>query len=212
MGLACAIWLDYFSYIGKHPEQTISRWYFRVIFLVLALTFGSYIAYTRVVLGVHSINQVLFGLMLGVWYAGTAHFIVNKPLKKLIRSCIEGKETRLLRLFLISTAIYVTLITVQVINFEHMKDYKNPAEWIKNVSEKCNFYDMSKVFQAKSLTDFGDITFVFGSFYAILVKAKFFPNLFTGILVNDTLWKNLLRPVISGLLAGAVYLFLLMIL
>ena len=62
------------------------------------------------------------------------------------------------------------------------------------------------------MTDFGDITFVFGSFYAVLIKAKFFPNLFTGILVNDTFWKNIARPAISGLLAGAVYFLLRMIL
>ena len=132
MGLACAIWLDYNSWIGKHPEKTLSKWYWRTTFLLLALAFGGYIAYSRVLLGVHSINQVLFGLMLGVWYAGTAHFIVNKPLKKLIRACLEGKETRLLRLFLISSAIYLTLIIVQIINFENMKSFKNPAEWIKN--------------------------------------------------------------------------------
>ena len=62
------------------------------------------------------------------------------------------------------------------------------------------------------MTDFGDITFVFGSFYAILVKAKFFPNLFTGILINDSFWNNIVRPVISGLLAGSVYFLLRMML
>ena len=70
--------------------------------------------------------------MLGVWYAGTAHFIVNKPLKRLIRACLEGKETRLLRLFLASTGIYLSLIILQVINYESMKGFKNPAEWVKN--------------------------------------------------------------------------------
>ena len=62
------------------------------------------------------------------------------------------------------------------------------------------------------MTDFGDITFVFGSFYAVLIKAKFFPNLFTGILVNDTFWKNIVRPLNSALLAGAVYLLMRMML
>ena len=68
------------------------------------------------------------------------------------------------------------------------------------------------MFQAKSLTDFGNITFVFGSFYAVLIKAKFFPNLFTGTLVNDTFWKNIVRPLNSCILAGLVYGLLRMIL
>ena len=37
----------------------------------LALVFGSVVAYSRLFLGVHSLNQVLFGGLIGVWIALT---------------------------------------------------------------------------------------------------------------------------------------------
>ena len=47
----------------------------RLFMLVVALVFAFTIAYSRLVLGMHSLNQIIFGLLLGTWLAFSFHFI-----------------------------------------------------------------------------------------------------------------------------------------
>ena len=52
----------------------MSLWHFRVVMLVFTLFFIATIGLSRVILGVHSLDQVLFGIQLGAWLALTMHF------------------------------------------------------------------------------------------------------------------------------------------
>ncbi len=63
MGMGLTMALDY-----AHTEGKI---YFKLIGFAAAITFGFTIAYSRLFLGVHSLDQVLFGLLLGTWCAFT---------------------------------------------------------------------------------------------------------------------------------------------
>ena len=45
--------------------------------LLVVVFFGASIGYSRVILGVHSWNQVVFGWSLGIWIAFTLHFCVK---------------------------------------------------------------------------------------------------------------------------------------
>ena len=47
------------------------------MFFVVAVLFAATVGFSRIVLGVHSINQVIFGLQLGVWLACTSHFCIK---------------------------------------------------------------------------------------------------------------------------------------
>jgi membrane-associated phospholipid phosphatase len=47
----------------------------RRLMLLLALTFGWTVAYSRIVLGMHSYNQIFYGLALGAWLALSFHYI-----------------------------------------------------------------------------------------------------------------------------------------
>ena len=63
MGMGLTMALDY--------AYTEGKIYFKGIGFALAITFGVTIAYSRMFLGVHSADQVLFGLLLGSWCAFT---------------------------------------------------------------------------------------------------------------------------------------------
>ena len=49
----------------------------KVLTLVLGLTFVGTIAYSRLFLGVHSVDQILFGCFIGFWCGYTMHFCVQ---------------------------------------------------------------------------------------------------------------------------------------
>lgn len=59
MGLALTLWLDYNSHQNWGKLHSI---YTRIGLLTLAMVYAFSIAYSRLFLGVHSINQVLWGL------------------------------------------------------------------------------------------------------------------------------------------------------
>ena len=80
MGMALAIWLDYNSWVGQQAEHKLKDLPWRILLLAVALSFTGSIAYSRVFLGVHSLNQVFYGVQVGAWFALTAHFIVKEPL------------------------------------------------------------------------------------------------------------------------------------
>ena len=75
MAVCLAMWLDLKDLI---PER---RWYWiQILFAASLLSIPFVIAYTRLFLGVHSLNQVSFGLQLGAWFAVTSHYLVKDEL------------------------------------------------------------------------------------------------------------------------------------
>ena len=118
----------------------------RIAVLVTGVLLALWTGYTRIVMGVHGINQVWFGFMLGAWFAGMTHFIIKEPMLDFIQKLIDAEETRLWQLGGISFAIFCTIISVQVINYEAVKHFNNPAIWITNLATKCNITNASKAF------------------------------------------------------------------
>jgi len=63
MGMALTVWLDF--------AQSNAKLWSKIVSLAIAITYGVTIAYSRLFLGVHSLDQVLYGLLLGSWCAFT---------------------------------------------------------------------------------------------------------------------------------------------
>ena len=115
------LWLDYSSREGG------SKWYFKLVLLALALAFAGSIGYSRLFLGVHSLNQVLNGLSCGLWFAFTAHFLLREPMTGLVSALIDGKQTTpLSRLLLISSGLASLALVVQMINYHVALNFENP--------------------------------------------------------------------------------------
>ena len=137
-GISLAVWLDYNTQARAPQSKTIlKQWYWRVLFLCLSIGFVIAIAYSRMFLGVHSINQVLFGAQLGVWFGITSHYIVREPLMNLSENLIHQKESRLLPLFMVSVGLLLAVYAVQIINYEVVEPFQNPAIWSVRISENC---------------------------------------------------------------------------
>ena len=100
MAFAGIIWLDYndtmrdakrredevsgvsadSTMFSRYSDCSCKLWYTRTMFFVVAILFAATVGFSRIVLGVHSINQVTFGLQLGVWLACTSHFCIKDRL------------------------------------------------------------------------------------------------------------------------------------
>ena len=130
MGISFACWLDYNSTAIKNQAMKMSSIGWRIFWLIVQMTFACSIGYSRMFLGVHALNQVLYGFMLGIWFALTSEFFVKEPMMKLVDDLIFQKEARLSMLLYYSTATLVVTFIMQIINYIVVANqFVNPPEW-----------------------------------------------------------------------------------
>jgi membrane-associated phospholipid phosphatase len=67
--------MDIFHGKEKTPKYYSKKAYGAAIFL--AIFWATTIPYTRYVLGAHSLNQIVYGITLGIWAGITMHFLVR---------------------------------------------------------------------------------------------------------------------------------------
>ena len=81
--IACAMlfvtWLDYYSNYRK-VDKCLGKMLTKICLLVLAVMTGCLVAYSRLYLGVHSLDQVLYGATMALWLALFSHTTIRKPL------------------------------------------------------------------------------------------------------------------------------------
>ena len=91
LGAPLIYWLDYNSAVDS-SHKFGSKTY-RVLFLAIAITLGITVGYSRMFLGVHSIDQVFFGWSLGLWLAYTYHNCLRDGIMETAKGLIEVTDT-----------------------------------------------------------------------------------------------------------------------
>ena len=69
---------------------------------------------------------------------------------------------------MIASALLVAAFIVQVINYEVVMEFDNPASWSVMMDEKCGKGASNDAYQARSLSDFGQVALIWGGFYGFL--------------------------------------------
>ena len=88
--------------------------------LLVVVFFGASIGYSRVILGVHSWNQVVFGWSLGLWIAFTLHFCVKDYTVEAIWNLLQGELVGLESQALKSMGLLAVLLAIQIGNYQIM--------------------------------------------------------------------------------------------
>lgn len=73
-GRPLLLWLDYQQNCNN---GVFSYKLMKTIIFVISIAFGLSVGYSRLFLGVHSLDQVVFGYALGAWYSFTMHFCMR---------------------------------------------------------------------------------------------------------------------------------------
>lgn len=167
-------------------ESVMSKLWMRIFMCVVAITFGLTIGYSRLFLGMHTMNQIVFGLLLGVWIALSWHFIFCESLIKHSHDLVTGtcfglnandseRKGKLVKISLITLLLFVILMAVQIVNYFIV----NPnividPEWIIEISAKCDPTKLNDAFETKSLLQTGLIALGFGAYYGCVLQAYLF--------------------------------------
>ncbi|CDW89672.1 pap2 superfamily phosphatase [Stylonychia lemnae] len=186
------------------PMQNQSKFkYYILLFLSISLT--SLICFARLYVNVHTINQILYGLIWGIWIAFYFHFCLRKDVLRHINSITVRSQSRQIpysSCILISTIIAINVLMGQIVTFLIVDDNFEPnQEWILNIEKKCkvNIKDNNNVLNYKSVVYSGFCMASYGAYLGILFSRKKFGQV-TEDMHDKAIVKFLARYLIIGLL------------
>ena len=126
-------WLDYNEAFPQHSPLV------RFSLGAVGLTFAFMVGYSRMVLGVHSLDQLAFGFALGIWVALTMHYIARPRIFESAESLYKQLPTKPnhARHLLGSLGIYTGLYIFEIVVYLPTSNFVIPSIWSENLLNKC---------------------------------------------------------------------------
>lgn len=116
------------------------------IFLVLLIFQICLIGLSRVMFGVHSINQVLYGSLYGLWVALFLFWSVRPIMRLHLESLMERRDTQPKYYINEAVSIWIIYTLLTIINFMYTdKYYVTPPEYEKTMVEKCGITSIEQI-------------------------------------------------------------------
>ena len=110
------------------------------MYITLAVVYSIICGFSRLFLGAHSLDQIIFGWMLGVWLALTYFTLIREHVHKHIQDLMTGQTTsRNSIYYMVSTGIFLAFTMIVAITFlvNMNKDIKFP-DGVKHNSSKLD--------------------------------------------------------------------------
>ena len=126
-------WLDYNETFPDH--SALVRYSIGYVGVVAAVMVG----HSRMVLGVHSLDHLLFGFALGIWVALTMHYIARPKIFEAAESLYKQlpiKPNHTLH-FLGSFGVFALLYSISIVVYFISSDFEIPSTWSENLLNKC---------------------------------------------------------------------------
>lgn len=123
-----AVFLDYKASC-RDSNHFLAHPLFKALFFSIGVLYTILIGYSRMLLGAHSLDQVLFGWFLGAWLAAALHHIFRRPIIKHANKILSGEPFNLQHVLLKFTTLLSLVYMVAIMVFRFL----DPT--IKNIWE-----------------------------------------------------------------------------
>lgn len=136
---------------------------------------------SRVALGVHSFNQIVYGWSYGVWLAFFLFHYARPPLQVHIKRMLAQRSP--LRpyvdyYFQVAVVIWACVTCFQLFNFlVARRDFQlpPPQQWLDNMMTKCGLvFNEHKMFVVPAFVKMGLVSAPFGAYFGILYDAAYY--------------------------------------
>lgn len=169
-GMAMLVALDYVEdFVADGSNQ-------RLTIFASSLIFGATTSYSRLFLGVHGINQVVFGSAIGLWVAFTMHYVFRSKIMGHLNSIISLEDTRYLEWLSFVTAFMVFFFASLVLYTGSIEE-SNLPEWSTRILAKCGSEKLEKAFTNYSILSLGNQVIGFSSYLGFVYSVKQAPDL-----------------------------------
>ena len=164
---------------GQNQQISVCKrnWTLRILNGVIGLALIGTIAYSRMILGVHSLNQVVYGTLLGVWLGFTLHFAMRDAILSHIRGLLieEGRtDADLRKNALMACGLFVGVFGVMILTYEAVEaTFENPIAWKLMITEKCEAEKLEGAFESSAMEKFGFNSAAWGTYFGFLANCKY---------------------------------------
>ena len=157
-------------------EDYVTETNVKVLVLATSLLFGASVGYSRLFLGVHGLNQVYFGALMGLWIALTIHYVLRNAVMHHLKSILSLDETRYSKL-LITCFGFMFVMYTGMIQYTNSFEAQNLTEWSTRILEKCGAEELEEAFANYSLLSLGNANIGFGAYLGFLFSVYMTPEL-----------------------------------
>jgi len=169
-----------------HKKSRIFGFFISVVFIVILFL----ICFGRIYLGMHSYDQVLLGIVYGLYFLLLYYLIFKRfctaaiifILKRSMKARKKHNTCSFAIIFKISL-IYIIFLSIPLSFLEIYQKQSNDVHplWKKNIENSCAIPSKFEAFTEKCYLDTGIIGFAFGVFFGLTMPVgEYNPNLFLG--------------------------------
>lgn len=172
----------------------------KLILIVSGVVLQSLVVYSRMILGMHSLNQVLFGVVLGLYSFLPYYMYMQKIILKIcLRTC--SRSYRRQNLIINTLLIFIMIVLSLLIAF--VPDYEDNHEYFNHIKtfEGCKSVQLYQSFQYKCLQDSSLVFAVFGAIFGLTFLKKQ-ERLMKVVIYPRSTKKYLIRLVLSAVFAA----------
>jgi len=96
------------------------------------------IGYTRMFLGAHSLDQVLYGCQMGVWLGVSIHYCLKEYLDQVVDGLLLNTAKNLGKLLIGSTSLFVLCLGLELLSYAIISpNVVILDKWKQNMVSKC---------------------------------------------------------------------------
>jgi hypothetical protein len=152
----------FFDFI-RHWKNLFAK---SVTFLAFNICLPSTIAYSRLYMGVHSLNQVIFGGLIGIWLAVVLHTMVKKPFMRHLESLWTANSETKSKSILKICAFVVLIISLETLGFLYRNNNRDTTFMTKLVEQRpsCKVIDWDEKLHFKNYIGSYSLLHFFGAY------------------------------------------------
>ena len=108
-------WLDYVAvYPSDGGSSFIRGSLCKVLTLITGLIIACLVGYSRIFLARHSVDQVLYGALMGAWIALTSHYLIRDRFFSQAKSLLNGSDRRFSFKLALTLLLFLVTFTVLI--------------------------------------------------------------------------------------------------
>ena len=152
-----------------HGRQAYPLWR-KILLIFVAILYSGIMGTGRFLLGAHSLNQVIFGWLLGAWLAFTWFTLIREHVHKHVNDLVVGRTSSSMKMYLmLATSLWIALQLCTTITFLIVKDddLNTLGQVTLEEAQKMAVWDYWKTWSAT-----GYLAAVLGAYYGLVYQNK----------------------------------------